>query len=67
MRRSFATSLVILISVTIVHAQKRSDRQDYELIGKVKAVRAWTSSYKFEIVSTSAGIGPHAREHQRHL
>ena len=47
MRRSFATSLVILIGVTIVHAQKRSDRQDYELIGKVKVLRTLTSSYKF--------------------
>jgi len=47
MRRSFATSLVILISVTNVHSQKRSDRKEYELIGKVKVVRAWTSSYKF--------------------
>ncbi len=47
-KRSIAASLGILISVTIVYPQKRSDRQDYELIGRVKVVRAVTLSYKFE-------------------
>jgi|ERR1041384_349860 hypothetical protein len=42
-----STSALILFSATVAFTQKKSDRQDYELIGKVKVLRSWTISYKF--------------------
>ncbi len=47
MKRPVAASMLILISAMLVYPQKQSDKQEYELIGKVKVLRCFTVSYGF--------------------